>query len=305
MTPADTGAAREVSTVQYASLRLLDPAPIYLAEVVVLPSREATEAVPPPEYDVLDRSRQHVTTSSTVHWYLLYPGTLPWKLFESSGFDATHPWTADEGTVWWADRKTVRAVHSHDPKPTAFANASDEILWLEYDASRRAVAWVAGRKIARQPTAGGPAIPVFSTKEPVTGVFVTARARALWAGDSLVVWYPEDDRHQAVSLGGLEPEHFVEGADGTLFVSGGSKRHSEATVHRLDLEHHRLEDTESPEAKDGVLVTSPSRERLVWFKPAAKVPAKLAVYDIATRVWDLVENPGVIGWEPLSAEANR
>jgi hypothetical protein len=54
-----------------------------------------------------------------------------------------------------------------------------------------------------------------------------------------------------------------------------------------------------------VLVTSPSRERLVWFKPARKCRRSFAVYDIATRVWDLVENPGVIGWEPLSAEANR
>jgi hypothetical protein len=149
VSPADSGVAREVSTAQFASVTLLDPAPFYVVEVVRLPDPEAVEAAPEPEFDVLDRGRQHVTSTGTIHWYLLYPGTPPWKLFESSGLDATHRWTADEGTVWWADRKIVHAVHSHNPKPQTFANASDEIVWLEHDAGRHAVAWVAGRKVAR------------------------------------------------------------------------------------------------------------------------------------------------------------
>ena len=127
----------------------------------------------------------------------------------------------------------------------------------------------------------------------------------MWAGDSLIVWRPEDDRHAAVALAGVEPASIVEGADSTLFVAGGRKSHSAASVYRVDLEHSRLVATDSPESKDGVLVATPSHERLLWFKPAAKAPAKLAVYEIATGAWAEVENPGVIGWESLGMQGSH
>jgi hypothetical protein len=299
LTSADSGRAREISATRILGLRLLDPAPFYLAEAMV-------ESGPAPEtqleFDPLPRPSAPRATGAAAHWYLAYPAGSTWKLYEASSFDGQDPWSADGTTVWWADRKVIRAVRAHDPQASVALQAGDEVVWLEYDAARAALAWVEGRKLMRRRASGGEISEILHTREPCRRVIGGRGAahRGLVAGDSLVLWNPADDSRFAVALEGRDPRQLIDNPQGVVLVVAARGQRAPPALFRVDRETSRLVATDSPELKGALALPSPSRRAVLWVRPGVNPAARLAVYDLASGRWSEVENPGVSAWEPLA-----
>lgn len=301
VTRADSGAAREISPARILSLTLLDPAPFYLAEVVIPSFDAAREPEGGAEFDPLQRPEPGAASGSTARWHLVYPTFPEWKLFEASTLDGRDAWTADATTVWWADGKTIRAVRAHDPKPRVEVNAGAPVVWVGHDPSRDAIAWVAGRDVSRRPIGGGEPARVIRLHADCRRVLSGARGRrhALVAGDSLILWNPADDSRQSLGLGGVDPSAVIESSSGALLVAGSTARASTALLYRADVASRRLVPLDLPKLKNGSLVATPSGERALWFRPDPKPPETLYVVDVATGASSPVDNPGVVAWEVL------
>jgi hypothetical protein len=299
LTPADSGRARSVTPLRPLQVRLLDPAPFYLAETMM----QAAEApAPEPEFDLLPRPAPMRATGASRNWHLVYPTAGEWKSFDASGFDGSSPWAASSTTVWFADGKHVRAVHAHDPKAIAVAETEEDVLWLEYVAPRDAVAWVSGRTLAQRPAAGGETTTVIELREPCRRVLRgNGPRRGLVSGDTLVVWNPADGARLDVALGGLEPHQLIESPGGAVLVSASRGMRGARTLYRVGHGVAALVPAGSAPLKGAIAVASPSRRRVLWFAPDAAPAARLGVYDIEADAWSEVENPGITGWEPLGA----
>jgi hypothetical protein len=300
MTRADTGAAHEIQPALLLSLSLLDPAPFYLAEVVVPASGEPRDPEGGEEFDPLQRPEPGAVSGSTTRWHLLYPTVPAWKLFDAATLDGRDPWTTDGSTVWWPDGKTIRAVRAHDPKPTVELAAETLVLWLGYEPGRQTLAWISGRDVQRRPAAGGEPATVMRLHDACRRVFAGQGGRKfLVAGDSLIVWNPEDDSRSSIGLGSVDPSAAIESPSGGLLLAGSTRRGSTAQLYRADFTSRKLVTLDVPKLKNGSLTATPSGERALWFKPESKAPGTLHVVDATTGSWSTVDNPGIVAWEFL------
>jgi len=179
MVHVDRTELRRVSEAIVSKLVPLHPTPIYLARVF---------------------TGEHAPFF--VEHQLLYPAAGAWRLFPAPGFGLTERWTADRTTVWWADGSKIRAVRAHDPTPTVAFQGDDAVVWLEYDPSRRCLAWASGRRLMRR-TEGNPDQVVLETPDEIRSVIGSpnARHRGVFAGKDLLIWTPADDSTQLVRLG--------------------------------------------------------------------------------------------------------
>jgi hypothetical protein len=274
----DSGRAAQVNEALVVTLRELEPAPIYLAEAVVL--RRGTA----------EPGR-----------YLIYPAPGRWRTFDAGGFSFSNPWTASEGTVWWGAGKDVMAVQAHDPTPKVALENADPVVWLEYDHGHRAVHVATERRVVRVPEGEGKPVELFAPAGEITAVIGTrGGTRGVVAGDSLVLWTLATDERRTLALGGIQPRGLHEAADGTLWVTGVRARGSTTVLARFDPAAGTLFDVEGPTIKNGRIVATPARDRFVLWSPDSKPPPTLHVYDIATARWSEVANPGIVAWEPIA-----
>ncbi len=312
--PADSGAAFAVSRALAVKLRLLDPAPCYLIEVVVL---RRTEQIPPQvsgrgrgnEFTLLnDGIEENLPGDRLVRIdrpagtdYLVYPTPERWRVFPASGLDFTRRWAASPGTVWWIEGRQIRAVRAHDPNPTVEWRGSEPAVWIGYAPERRSLVWAAGRALRAKGEEGGLPRTVAETRAPIRSVLETpgSARRVVVAGDSALVWDARDGSLARLPLRGLDPNLLLEGARGELLLAscGAGRR---GALARLDLSHGALSRIEVPGAARGLFFLTPAGRHVVWVKPEARPPALLQVYDIAAERWSEVENPGITGWEPLA-----
>lgn len=298
LTPADRGPARSVTALRPLQVRLLDPAPFYLAETMM----QTGEAPPPePELDLLPRPAPMRATGASRQWVLIYPTAGSWKSFDSAGFDGADPWTASSTTVWFADGKRVRAVYAHDPVAVELAETDEDVVWIEYLPTDDAVAWVSGRTVTRRAAGGGEAKTLIELREPCRRVLRgDGPRRGLVWGDTLTIWNPADGSRFDVALGGLEPHQMIESPDGVTLVSASRGMRGARALYRVGNGVAALVPAGSSSLKGAVAVASPSRRRVLWFAPDASPVARLSVYDIEAGRWSEADNPGITAWEPLT-----
>lgn len=277
--PVREGPATMVSPSLVADLVPLAPSPLYLADMIVVTHTGAYGG----------------------RRVLLYPAPERWRVFDAGSFAPNDPWTASAGTVWWAKRRAIRAVRTHDPTETTEVEARSTVRWLEYDPVRGAIAWTAGRDLSRRPEEPGPVTVIRRASDAIRAVLVPERGtrRGLVAGDSLLVWDRADDSVRAVALGGLEPAAMLEAADGRLIVSGRLGRDKTTWLARVALEAGGLESIPGPDLKQAIAVLDPTGRKLLLLRPRGDPPGSLQVLDLATGVWEEADNPGIVGWELL------
>lgn len=299
LVPADGGEARSVTPLRPLTIRLLDPAPIYLAETMM---QIGDEPAPEPEFDVLPRPAQLRATGASRQWVLVYPTAGAWKSFDGPGFDGSDPWTASSTTVWYADGKHVRAVYAHDPVAVELAETVDDVIGIEYLATEDAVAWVSGRTVTRSPAAGGESKTVFELRTPCRRVLRGdgTRLGLVW-GDTLTIWNTVDGSRLDVGLGGLEPHQMIESRDGVTLVSASHGTRGARALYRVGNGVAAFVPAGSSSLKGAIAVASPSRRRVLWFAPDATPADRLSVYDVESGRWNEVDNPGITAWEPLTS----
>lgn len=273
---ADSAVALEVSPVLVTDLLLLDPAPFYLADVSV------------------------VTRGPEVGSYFVYPTAPRWRFFRASGIGLGSRWSADFTNVWWASGRDLKAARAHDPTPTLEAREPEDLVWLEAQTARHAIAWAADRRLSLKPAEGGEVRRVIVTAKPITAVLggPGGRWRAAVAGDSLQLWDRVDDARVAVPLGHAVPIGLFESPDGALALAvtgeGGPR------LLRVDRDARALVDTKTPRVRGGRFYASPSGARLILANPGPTPPSRLQVFDFAGGGWTEVTNPGLAGWERLA-----
>ena len=273
---ADSAVAIQASPILVTDMLLLDPAPVYLADVSV------------------------VTGGAEIGSYLVYPTRGHWRFFRASGLGLGSPWSADFATIWWASGHELRAAYAHDPTPRTEARESEDVVWLEAQPERRMIAWAAGRRLSRKPAEGGKAEAMLVAKKPITAVLGEPRRR--WRGavtiDSLLLWNRADDARAAVALKGVVPLELFESPDGALALVAKGDRGPRLL--RVDRDTGSLSDADAPPQRGGRFYSTPSGARLILANPGASPPHRLQVWDFATGSWTEITNPDIAGWERLA-----
>ena len=314
--PLDTGLVRVVSPALVMGLRRLDPAPMLLADVIHLGqgrfgdivaaspelSRDGTGRARGVEESPGERTKGQRVVAQPGS-YLLYPVGREMRIFSAPDLLPTDPWTASPGTLWWVENKRrLRAVRAHDPKPTLERESKDPIVWLEYVAGRRSVLTAAGRAVIARPEDPGPESTLLATGRPIETVLAAAGAtlRAVVTHDSLIAWEPATGVSHAIALGGVSPTALLHLEADTWVVVDAEGRHPSPALYRLDLEAGRLETLSAPEVRGGRVSAGPGGRTLLIAAAGAHRPTSVSVYDLATRQWSEAQNPGITGWELLT-----
>jgi hypothetical protein len=311
--PAGGGEISRVARVLAVDLQGLAPAPAFLLDAIVprelvqrfrsdpaagelsLPLEEDR-----PILDALELAHPEVLMPRGVEYgtFVLYPLPGHWRLFPASDLVPGRPRAQSAGTIWWASGRRVRAIRAHDPSVSEEARADGTILWLDYDASRRAVLWAGGRQVGSSTEFGGAIMVLLSTSSPIRAVLPSRDGARVGfvTRDSLVVWRRADGDVQRVALGGQRPTALFDGPAGWSVATSG---HGGAPGLAMPGASGRLVAVETPRTKGGVFVASPGGAHILLFDPGTRPPGALQVLDVASGRWARVENPGLAGWEPL------
>ncbi len=271
---ADSGAAWEVSSARVVELRVLDPASIFLTDLVA-----------------------NVDENRIEGWHLVYPTAGRWRVFPSGGLDGAARWTASPTSVWWTSAAGVRVVHAHDPTIQLLAEGRMSGNWIRYVAEQRRVFWVFERRLmslaqdAKTPEVRhefrGEIGPVVET---TTGSHV-----GFAMGDSFYVWNPVTDTVLRFASPGGEPSHLFE-KDGTIVLVARARGKTQVSRWPAGA----LEATTRVFSASSLLAfATPSGARIIVFRRGWKAPEKVDVLDLASGEWIEVENPGVVAWEPM------
>lgn len=313
---ADSGAARQVSRALAMRIVPLDPAPILLIETLAL--REEPTVVDPEDAvtptleggesvmgsgDVRTEGRRLAGRRvASPEFWLLYPGPGSWRAFEAGSLRPESRWVASEGGVWWSDGRQIRAVKAHDPNVLTVARAKATVVWLAFDAPRRALLYAAGDEVVRIAEEDGARERAWKLAAPARATVRTDAAgrSAFVAGDSLLVLDPADGTLDGIHLAGVTPIELLGDALGNLWVTSRERSGTPALA-RVNLDTRRIEPVEVPRVPRGRFVPAPGRRHLVLFDPGPRAPATLQVFDTATRAWSEVGNPGITAWEVLAA----
>jgi len=315
--PADSGAGFGVTRALAVRLAALEPAPIYLVDAIVLREQstyfrpEGRAAHPSDRIEVLEDDRPvrdalelaHpdvlIARGATSGTYLLYPLARRWRVFSASDLTPSRLRVASAGTVWWVAGNAIHAVRTHDPTVTTEVRAASAVQWLGYDETTRSLLWAAGREVTSRPEDGGPGTVVLRAAADIRDALSAHPGRRVGfvAGDSLLAWDPEGGGVQRAALSGLRPEALLEARDGTLLVVTRGGRGGAPGLARLAA--GRLSPLEVPPVKGGRFVPVSHGARVLLFDPAGKAPSTLHVLDVNSGRWDVVDNPGIAGWEPL------
>lgn len=290
---ADTGGARQVSEGAVMSIQVLDPAPIFLAEMLVA---EAPRPGAPP----IARAGRAAPA-----WMLVYPAGERWRIFPAPGFGPTSLWASDGTRVWWTAGRVLRSVRAHDPTPVDEHRGSVPLAWVGYEPARGALAWVEGRRLMRRPAAGGPPAPAVQTASPILSVLESrgGRWRGLVTEDTLVLEQAAaGDRQLRLGLDGLRPVGLLEAAGDELLLV--AERGRATLLFQIDVAQDgassrpTLVPIEAP-IRNGRFHLAPAGRHVLLARAGSTPPERLHVYEVASGRWSEVENPGVIGWEPL------
>ncbi|NOT33061.1 MAG: hypothetical protein HOP12_02710 [Candidatus Eisenbacteria bacterium] len=317
-----------ISSAIVSSLRVLEPAAVYLAEAI----RIGDAAAPDPqaggsfardpsgiekrgvvEQDPAGRAvgkdtpgdvpRSGGASSSTSRRpeegrYLMYPTGPLLHTYAAGDLDPRDLWAASASTVWWANGRQLRAIRAYDPTPLALGQDATPIAWLVYDPSRNALLRTRGREVVQRPeesdteqvlwTAHAPIEEVLVSRGSTTCLFVT--------GDSLIAWSPSSETRVTAARGGIKPIAFVECADGTRLLAGERSGRRLFVIEAIGA----LREIPVPIKKWSALDLAPGGRQVLVFDPGWRVPESVQVLDPATESWTAVENPGVAGWEPLT-----
>jgi hypothetical protein len=305
--PVDSGKAFEVSRALAVELHLLDPAPIYLVDAVVLRGREQIDTPAasgqsggqeaPPRPGAIRRGARAEQGS-----YLLYPLPHRWRVFDAGGFNSSKPWAASEGTVWWADGRSIRAIRTSDPRPTEEAHSSFSVPWLGFLSVTRELAWASGHDLHVRPESGGRDTTVATLPGSIKAVLrsATGDQLGLVGEQRMTLWDPIGRHALTVDLGGRNVTGLFVAPGGALFVTLAGARDHIAQLARVNAGTGALEPVTTPPIKGGLFAAASGGARILLFDPGPQAPATLHVYDVASGTWTDVENPGLSGWEPLA-----
>jgi len=306
--PVDSGMAFEVSKALAVEMRLLEPAPIFLVDAVVLRGHELTPTAPAVGTSGETDTGPEAGTGPARHTvrpaqggYLLYPLPHRWRVFAAEGFDMSRPWAANEGTVWWAEARNIRAIRTSDPRVTEELKAEQAVTWLGFVAPTRELAWAAGRSFHVRAADGGADSTVATLGSPIRAVLRPANGDRIGiAGDRLVVWDPHARSAREVALGGRTASQLFEAPGGELLLASEGPRDHTPQLARVDLEAGRLVPIETPALRGGRMVATPGGAHLLLFDAGPQAPGVVHVFDVATGTWSDLANPGITGWEPLA-----
>lgn len=311
---ADSPRAIQVSSALPMDMLVLDPAPMVLLDAIVLREglRQGSLLTPQEKTSQGMRSMNDAILNPALQgeaWYLLYPSAGSWRAFPSSGLDADRKWTASESAVWWVAGRVphpsagqIRVVHAHDPTPVVEVQERDPVVWLGFDPPSRSLLWASGVTLQRKSEGGAPASPLLRLKAPILRVLRVEDGRyAVCTRDSVHLVDTRTSDVRAAALAGLEPDRaFPMSGGGVLLAVDGEGSKAPALV-RMDAAVAGLETVGTPAVKKGRWASTPAVSHLVLFEPGRRAPDRVQIYEIASRRWSEVGNPGITGWEEIPA----
>jgi hypothetical protein len=261
------------------SLRTLDPAPIYLGAFITRTDLGVTQEEP----------------------LLVYPAGRHWRIFTSAGFHPGHPWASSISTVWWASAEHVVAIQAHDPTPVVLFDAPDLVLWMGYDENDHTLRYAAGTELRGRPDGATTDTLLARFGEPIHRVIPLSGTRGLAViTEGKLYVYNGDPKPPSVALGSAKPDTIFEAVNGDILLGENGGSGSSEHLYVADFKTQKTTALDSPRMSDASLALTPSRRFVILFKATAKPPATLQVYDVETKKWLEVENPGVVAWEPMA-----
>jgi hypothetical protein len=232
-------------------------------------------------------------------YYLLYPTAGGLHAFPAAGFDASSPWAASVGTVWWAEGRRLITVTAGDPTMRTIAEEAKPIVWLGWDVTRHAVLRAAGTRVTARGESDGGETVALETHTPIRRVLEddAGRTRAVVTADSVIVWDVATDARESAELHGADPERIFLLRDGSRIVETEGTNHM-VRLMRVGAGH--LASLDAPVLKSAHVAASPGGGALLLWSGSTKPPATIYAWRVDTPGWIEVENPGLTGWEPLA-----
>jgi hypothetical protein len=261
------------------SLSSLEPAPLMLMNAVVPVERHTEE-----------------------DWLLGYTARGSWRLYGAGGLTANKRLASSVTRVWWIDGHRVLAVRSDDAAVHAEIEADGAILWIGAVPRQDALWWVSDRDVFRHAADGERREMHASTSIAAMLEALGKPAVAAVTKDSLLWLAPPDSGAAGLPLPPFVPDQLVVGRDGDVLVARqGSGLHHTLQLALCPRGAREFAVLDAPYPGDAVLAAAPGAAHALVVAAAPRTPTAIAVLDFASRKWAEVQNPGVIGWEPLVA----
>jgi hypothetical protein len=233
-------------------------------------------------------------------WLVAYTAGGRWRTFGALGLHGSRQWTEGLTRLWWVEGRAVHSMRTDDPMERTELEAPAPVVWVRAEPSRDVLWWAAGNEVRRR-EAGSDQV-MRRASSPFLAVLEAPGGRGLAAitRDSLLWLAAPDPATPDAKLAGFEPDRLLIGSGGEVVVARrGSGLHRGVTLARLDNAHAALVTLESPVSGEVQVALTPRATHLLLYDAGARAPRQLSAYDFATHRWSTLENPGVIGWEPL------
>ena len=324
----DSAGPFPVSSALALRLDALAPAPMFDLQSIVLRANSGTTEVfrsadqpvvdpslPPgvaPDFSYEDpghRSSYGGPTASRVTRgqhpeparYLLYPLPHRWRVFAGPDLAPATPSVATASGLWWASGDHVHAVRSDDPRDRVAGRTGGLVRWIGWDVTHGQVLWVDANGLRAVSESGGDVQKLVTPSGGVRAAVGTRDGRwVAMVGDQLVLWDVMAARAVTMNWHGGEAAGLFSTDAGAIVLVTRAPDSAPRLV-RVDVARGVAEAVETPRVPHGVVAQSPGGGALLLFDPAPRAPGQLHVYDIGGARWMDVENPGIIGWEPLIA----
>jgi hypothetical protein len=232
-------------------------------------------------------------------WLVAYTAGGRWRMFGALGLNGSRHWSAGLTRVWWPEGRSVHSIRVNDPIERTEIESPVPVVWVRAESHRDVLWWAAGNQVRRREGETEKVMREFSS--PILAVLEAPGGRGLAAitRDSLLWLAAPDPATPDAQLAGFQPDRLLVGAQGEVVVARPGGRHR-VMLARLDRARGTLVPFEAPVSGDVQIASTPRGTYLVLYAAGARAPRRLTAYDFATQSWSELENPGVIGWEPLS-----